>query len=117
MAAARDLRARSFGPATAKYRELGTLALREGVHFVETKPDVCWQLPIRRTFRTVERQDETSYTEVTITEYGEKVDCPTEPPDLSAATIVSLSSYVSIATGELTFAGGSIVIAFTCASR
>jgi aldehyde:ferredoxin oxidoreductase len=24
--AARDLRARSFGPATAKYRELGTLA-------------------------------------------------------------------------------------------
>src|SRR5207253_8340218 len=26
LAAARDLRARSFGPATAKYRELGTLA-------------------------------------------------------------------------------------------
>lgn len=26
------------------------LALQEGVHFVETKPDVCWQLPIRRSF-------------------------------------------------------------------
>jgi hypothetical protein len=26
---------------------LHALALREGVHFVETKPDVCWQLPIR----------------------------------------------------------------------
>src|SRR6478609_2214983 len=24
---------------------------------VETKPDVCWQLPIRRTFRNVERHD------------------------------------------------------------
>ena len=35
------------------------LALREGVHFVETKPDVCWQLPLRRTFRDVERQDGT----------------------------------------------------------
>ena len=29
---------------------LHTLALKEGVHFVETKPDVCWQLPIRRSF-------------------------------------------------------------------
>ena len=24
---------------------------------LETKPDVCWQLPIRRTFRTVKRPD------------------------------------------------------------
>ncbi|GAB3195454.1 hypothetical protein GCM10027062_02470 [Nocardioides hungaricus] len=39
---------------------------------VETKPDVCWQLPIRRTFREVTRQDETTYTEVTITEYDRR---------------------------------------------
>jgi len=48
---------------------LHTLALREGRSFVETKPDVCWQLPLRRQFRTVERGDDTSYTEVTIGEY------------------------------------------------
>jgi hypothetical protein len=30
------------------------LAQKEGVHFVETKPDVCWQLPIRRSFETRE---------------------------------------------------------------
>jgi hypothetical protein len=51
---------------------LHALALREGVHFVETKPDVCWQLPLRRTFRTVKRQDETEYTEVTIGEYDRR---------------------------------------------
>lgn len=45
------------------------LADREGVPFTETKPDVCWQLPIRRLFREVERNDGTSYTEVTIGEY------------------------------------------------
>ena len=39
---------------------------------VETKPDVCWQLPIRRTFRNVERQDGTSYTEVSIGEYDRR---------------------------------------------
>jgi hypothetical protein len=44
-------------------------ALRNDVHFVQTKPDVCWQLPIRRTYRTVERQDDTSYLEVSIGEY------------------------------------------------
>ena len=49
---------------------LHALALKEGVHFVETKPDVCWQLPLRRQFRTVTRTDETTYTEVTIGEYG-----------------------------------------------
>lgn len=51
---------------------LHALAEREGVHFVETKPDVCWQLPIRRTFREVERQDGTSYTEVSIGEYDRR---------------------------------------------
>ena len=36
------------------------------------KPDVCWQLPIRRTFRTVEHPDDTSYLEVSIGEYDRR---------------------------------------------
>jgi hypothetical protein len=48
---------------------LHVLAGSLGVSHVETKPDVCWQLPLRRAFRTVERADDTSYLEVTITEY------------------------------------------------
>ena len=39
---------------------------------LETKPDVCWQLPLRRTFRTVKRPDGTEYTEVTIGEYDRR---------------------------------------------
>jgi hypothetical protein len=48
------------------------LALREGVHFVETKPDVCWQLPIRRSYRNVDRTDGTSYLEISIAEYDRR---------------------------------------------
>jgi hypothetical protein len=48
------------------------LALEQGREPLETKPDVCWQLPIRRTFRTVERPDGTSYTEVSIGEYDRR---------------------------------------------
>lgn len=48
------------------------LALRQGRHPLETKPDVCWQLPIRRTFRDVELPDGTSYTEVSIAEYDRR---------------------------------------------
>lgn len=48
------------------------LALREGLHPLETKPDVCWQLPIRRTYREVERPDGTAYTEVGIGEYDRR---------------------------------------------
>ncbi|MDD9348636.1 hypothetical protein [Mumia sp.] len=44
-------------------------ALDHEVSPVRTKPDVCWQLPIRRQFRDVERGDGTSYTEVSIGEY------------------------------------------------
>jgi hypothetical protein len=47
-------------------------ALRNGHHPLETKPNVCWQLPIRRLFRDVELSDDTSYTEVTITEYDRR---------------------------------------------
>ncbi|GAB2690524.1 hypothetical protein [Thalassiella azotivora] len=48
------------------------LAVREGVEHVRTKPDVCWQLPLRRTYRTVERPDGTSYLEVTVGEYDRR---------------------------------------------
>ncbi|MDQ1482801.1 MAG: hypothetical protein QOF35_877 [Actinomycetota bacterium] len=43
-----------------------------GLEPLALKPDVCWQLPIRRTYRTVELPDETSYLEVTITEYDRR---------------------------------------------
>lgn len=45
------------------------LAFREGVSHVQTKPDVCWQLPIMRTYREVTRKDDTEYLEVSIGEY------------------------------------------------
>jgi hypothetical protein len=48
------------------------LALRIGRHPLETKPDVCWQLPIRRTFRDVELPDGSAYTEVSIGEYDRR---------------------------------------------
>ncbi len=36
------------------------------------KPDVCWQLPIRRSYRTVTRPDGTTYLEITITEFDRR---------------------------------------------
>ena len=51
---------------------LHSLALAEGREPLELKPDVCWQLPLRRTYRTVERPDGTSYLEVTIAEYDRR---------------------------------------------
>jgi hypothetical protein len=51
---------------------LHALAYVIGKNPLETKPDVCWQLPIRRTFRNVERQDGSTYTEVSITEYDRR---------------------------------------------
>ena len=43
---------------------------QEGLEITETKPDVCWQLPQRRQYRTVTRGDDTTYLEVSIGEYG-----------------------------------------------
>ncbi|MBK6872158.1 MAG: hypothetical protein IPJ14_15305 [Kineosporiaceae bacterium] len=48
---------------------LHRLALEEGVDPLELKPDVCWQLPLRRSYRTVERPDGSSYLEITLAEY------------------------------------------------
>ncbi|SDR77164.1 hypothetical protein SAMN04488543_0405 [Friedmanniella luteola] len=49
---------------------LHRLALDEGRPITETKPDVCWQLPLRRQYRAVTRTDDSTYTEVSIGEYG-----------------------------------------------
>lgn len=47
-------------------------ALAQGLEPLTTKPDVCWQLPVRRAYRTVELPDDTSYLEITITEYDRR---------------------------------------------
>jgi len=48
------------------------LALRTDRHFLETKPDVCWQLPIRRTFERTTRADDTEHLVVVIAEYDRR---------------------------------------------
>ena len=47
---------------------LHRMALRTGVHPLTTKPDVCWQLPVRREQEHVERPDGTT---VLVTSIGE----------------------------------------------
>lgn len=47
---------------------LHALALREGLHPLQTKPDVCWQLPVRRNQEWATRPDE---VEVLVTSIGE----------------------------------------------
>jgi hypothetical protein len=44
------------------------LANREEVHYLETKPDICWQLPLRRSWETREIGDN-KYSVVVIGEY------------------------------------------------
>jgi hypothetical protein len=44
------------------------LAERSGLHPLETKPDVCWQLPVRRTQEWVDRPDD---EKVLVTSIGE----------------------------------------------
>jgi len=51
---------------------LHVLALATGEDPLRTKPDVCWQLPLRRSYRTVERPDGTSYLEVSVAEYDRR---------------------------------------------
>jgi hypothetical protein len=43
------------------------LAIKEGVHFVDTKPDICWQLPLRRSFENRDNGDK----EISVTVIGE----------------------------------------------
>ena len=51
---------------------LHTLALEIGREPLETKPDVCWQLPVRRTYDRVERPDGTEVLVTTIAEYDRR---------------------------------------------
>lgn len=51
---------------------LHMLALREGREPLETKPDVCWQLPVRRTYEWVERPDGEQVLYVSIGEYDRR---------------------------------------------
>lgn len=47
-------------------------ALRVGRHPLEAKPDVCWQLPIRRSYERVTRHDGTEVLVVTLGEYDRR---------------------------------------------
>jgi hypothetical protein len=51
---------------------LHNLALRVGKAPLEVKPDVCWQLPVRRTFDHVERPDGTQVLVISIGEYDRR---------------------------------------------
>jgi hypothetical protein len=48
------------------------LALREGKHPLETKPDVCWQLPVRREQEWVTRPDDTKILLSTLGEFDRR---------------------------------------------
>jgi hypothetical protein len=47
-------------------------ALRTGRHPLQTKPDVCWQLPVRRTQEWVDRPDETRVLVSSIGEFDRR---------------------------------------------
>ena len=51
---------------------LHALALRIGKHPLETKPEVCWQLPVRREQEWVDRPDETQVLVSTIAEFDRR---------------------------------------------
>ncbi|MCF3965280.1 hypothetical protein L1885_27290 [Streptomyces fuscigenes] len=51
---------------------LHILALKEGKEPLETKPDVCWQLPVRRTYDWIDRPDDTRVLRVSIGEYDRR---------------------------------------------
>ncbi len=48
------------------------LAEKEGVSFVETKPEVCWQLPMRRSYENLEYEDGKERLVVVISEYDRR---------------------------------------------
>lgn len=47
-------------------------ALRDGVHPLQYKPDVCWQLPVRREQEWHDRPDGTKILVTTLTEYDRR---------------------------------------------
>lgn len=48
------------------------LAHQEDVSFIETKPEVCWQLPLRRTYEDREYEDGTERLVVVLGEYDRR---------------------------------------------
>jgi len=48
------------------------LALRKGLNPLETKPEVCWQLPVRREQEWVDRPDSTRILRSTISEFDRR---------------------------------------------
>jgi hypothetical protein len=48
------------------------LALRKGMEPLETKPEVCWQLPVRREQEWVERTDGTQILQSTLSEFDRR---------------------------------------------
>jgi hypothetical protein len=48
------------------------LADKLGVHYVETKPQVCWELPIRRTYELVDRPDDVQILVIGIEEFNRR---------------------------------------------
>jgi hypothetical protein len=51
---------------------LHRMALRTGVHPLTTKPDVCWQLPVRRAQEHVDRPDGTRVLVSTVGEFDRR---------------------------------------------
>jgi hypothetical protein len=45
------------------------LAVAEGVSFIETKPEVCWQLPLRRSYERRKYEDDTEQLVIVLGEY------------------------------------------------
>ncbi|PYE20070.1 hypothetical protein DFR67_102208 [Williamsia limnetica] len=51
---------------------LHSMALRKGIEPLEVKPEVCWQLPVRREQQWVERPDGEQVLKTTITEFDRR---------------------------------------------
>jgi hypothetical protein len=51
---------------------LHRMALRTGLHPLTTKPDVCWQLPVRREQEHVDRPDGTRVLRTTLGEFDRR---------------------------------------------
>jgi hypothetical protein len=51
---------------------LHRMALRTGVHPLTTKPDVCWQLPVRREQEWIDRPDGSRVLQTTVGEFDRR---------------------------------------------
>jgi aldehyde:ferredoxin oxidoreductase len=92
LAAARDLRERSFGPATAKYRELGTLANLLAFNAISTLPTRNFQAA---TFEGADRLG----AEPTVSAEPAATGAPSAPADLEGMRRVARSSCASCTIG------------------